>query len=164
MRYAETGFNLEVDLRPGNIERVETDPEPTAAHLRGQGAAAKVRWDRAPAEAGPFFPDDLPILSSRSDECGFCPASGTSRDFFKGPDSGLPLKCDMCETDPPLPGPMCVQACESGVLAYVEGKEDVTEEQAQKRQGEMETGLTAFIDGHGLANVLDAPARMSRKG
>src|SRR3990172_6920038 len=28
MRYAETGYNLEVDLTRGNIERVATDPQP----------------------------------------------------------------------------------------------------------------------------------------
>ena len=27
MRYAETGYNLEIDLARGNIERVETDPK-----------------------------------------------------------------------------------------------------------------------------------------
>ena len=26
MRYAETGFNLEIDLSRGSIEKVETDP------------------------------------------------------------------------------------------------------------------------------------------
>jgi hypothetical protein len=26
MRYAETGYNLEIDLSRGNIEKVETDP------------------------------------------------------------------------------------------------------------------------------------------
>ena len=26
MSYAETGYNLEIDLSRGNIERVETDP------------------------------------------------------------------------------------------------------------------------------------------
>jgi len=29
MRYGETGFNLEIDLTKGNIERVETDPRLT---------------------------------------------------------------------------------------------------------------------------------------
>ena len=29
MRYAETGYNLEIDLATGNIERVETDPKMT---------------------------------------------------------------------------------------------------------------------------------------
>jgi aldehyde:ferredoxin oxidoreductase len=40
MRYAETGFNLEIDLSRGTIERVETDPKLTELHLGGQGIAA----------------------------------------------------------------------------------------------------------------------------
>ena len=35
MRYAETGFNLEIDLSRGNIERVATDPEETELYLGG---------------------------------------------------------------------------------------------------------------------------------
>jgi hypothetical protein len=35
MRYGETGFNLEIDLSRGNIERVETDPKLTELHLGG---------------------------------------------------------------------------------------------------------------------------------
>ncbi len=27
MRYAETGFNLEIDLSKGSIDKVETDPK-----------------------------------------------------------------------------------------------------------------------------------------
>ncbi|HWJ03694.1 MAG TPA: (4Fe-4S)-binding protein, partial [Verrucomicrobiae bacterium] len=34
-------------------------------------------------------------------ECDFCRASCPSRDVFKEPDSGLPLKCDMCEENDP---------------------------------------------------------------
>ena len=41
MRYAETGFNLEIDLSRGSIERVETDPRLTALHLGGQGTAGE---------------------------------------------------------------------------------------------------------------------------
>ena len=33
MRYAETGFNLEIDLSRGSIERVETDPKLTELYL-----------------------------------------------------------------------------------------------------------------------------------
>jgi hypothetical protein len=40
MRYAEIGFNLEIDLSRGSIERVETDPRLTELHLGGQGIAA----------------------------------------------------------------------------------------------------------------------------
>ena len=32
-------------------------------------------------------------------ECDSCRASCPARDLFKEPDSGLPLKCDMCEEE-----------------------------------------------------------------
>ncbi len=50
------------------------------------------------------------------DECGFYSASYPSSELFKEPDSGLPLKCDMCEGEPQ--GPMCVQWCLPDVLTY----------------------------------------------
>ena len=53
MRYAETGFNLEVDLTRGSIERVQTDPRWTELHLGGLGTNAKILWDRVPADAEP---------------------------------------------------------------------------------------------------------------
>ncbi len=64
MRYAETGFNLEVDLSRGNIERVATDPKLTELHLGGQGTAGKIIWDRVPPEIEPFSPDNLLIFSA----------------------------------------------------------------------------------------------------
>jgi aldehyde:ferredoxin oxidoreductase len=64
MRYAETGFNLEIDLSRGNLERVETDPRLTELHLGGQGTTAKIQWDRVPPEVEPFSPDNLLIFSS----------------------------------------------------------------------------------------------------
>jgi len=64
MRYAETGFNLEVDLSRGNIERVETDPRLTELHLGGQGTAGKILWDRVPPEVEPFSPENLLIFST----------------------------------------------------------------------------------------------------
>jgi len=64
MRFAETGFNLEVDLSRGNIERVETDPRLTALHLGGLGTNAKLLWDRVPPEVGPFSPENLLIFSA----------------------------------------------------------------------------------------------------
>ncbi|MCZ7664908.1 MAG: aldehyde dehydrogenase [Thermoleophilia bacterium] len=64
MRYAETGFNLEIDLSRGSIERVETDPRLTPLHLGGQGTAAKILWDRVPPELDPFSPDNLLIFST----------------------------------------------------------------------------------------------------
>jgi benzoyl-CoA reductase subunit BamB len=64
MRFAETGFNLEIDLSRGNIERVETDPRWTELHLGGLGTNAKILWDRVPPEVGPFSPDNLLIFSA----------------------------------------------------------------------------------------------------
>lgn len=64
MRYAETGFNLEVDLTKGNIERVETDPKLTELYLGGQGTAAKLFWDRVPPEVKPFDPENLLVFSA----------------------------------------------------------------------------------------------------
>ncbi len=64
MRYAETGFNLEIDLSRGSIERVATDPRLTELHLGGLGTNAKLLWDRVPPETEPFSPDNLLIFST----------------------------------------------------------------------------------------------------
>ena len=64
MRYAETGYNLEIDLSRGSIEREETDPRLTELHPGGQGTAAKILWDRVPPEVEPFSPDNLLIFST----------------------------------------------------------------------------------------------------
>jgi benzoyl-CoA reductase subunit BamB len=64
MRYAETGFNLEIDLSRGNIERVETDPRETQLYLGGLGTNARLLWDRVPPEAEPFSPDNLLIFAA----------------------------------------------------------------------------------------------------
>ncbi len=77
MRYAETGFNLEVDLSRGNIERVETDPELTKLYLGGLGTSTKILWDRVPPEVDPFSPDNLLIFAAGL-LCG-TPAIGANR-------------------------------------------------------------------------------------
>ena len=64
MRYGATGVNLEIDLSRGNIEKVETDPEITELFLGGQGAAAKILFERVPPETDPFSPDNLLIFSA----------------------------------------------------------------------------------------------------
>ena len=64
MRYAETGFNLEIDLSRGSIERVETDPKLTELYLGGLGTSTKILWDRVPPETEPFSPDNLLIFST----------------------------------------------------------------------------------------------------
>jgi benzoyl-CoA reductase subunit BamB len=77
MRYGETGFNLEIDLTRGNIERVETDPKLTELHLGGLGTNTKILWDRVPPETEPFSPDNLLIFSTGL-LCG-TPAPGANR-------------------------------------------------------------------------------------
>jgi len=77
MRYAETGFNLEVDLTRGSIERVATDPRETELYLGGLGTNAKILWDRVPPEVEAFFPDNLLIFSAGL-LCG-TPATGCNR-------------------------------------------------------------------------------------
>jgi benzoyl-CoA reductase subunit BamB len=77
MRYAETGFNLEIDLTRGNIERVATDPRLAESYLGGLGTNAKLLWDRVPPEADSFSPDNLLIFSSGL-LCG-TPAPGANR-------------------------------------------------------------------------------------
>jgi len=77
MRYAETGFNLEIDLTRGNIERVATDPRETELYLGGLGTNAKILWDRVPPEVGPFSPDNLLIFATGL-LCG-TPATGCNR-------------------------------------------------------------------------------------
>jgi benzoyl-CoA reductase subunit BamB len=77
MRYAETGFNLEIDLSRGNIERVATDPKDTELYLGGLGTSAKIMWERVPPETEPFSPDNLLIFSAGL-LCG-TPATGCNR-------------------------------------------------------------------------------------
>src|SRR5512139_489268 len=77
MRYSETGYNLEIDLSRGNIERVETDQRLTELHLGGLGTNAKILWDRVPPETEPFSPDNLLIFGSGL--LGGTPAPGANR-------------------------------------------------------------------------------------
>lgn len=64
MKYAETGFALEVDLTRGNIEKVATDPKLTALHLGGEGVAAAILWERVTPEVAPQSPANLLIFSA----------------------------------------------------------------------------------------------------
>ena len=105
--------------------------------------------------------DKYVIDGKEYDECDFCRASCPSRKLFKEPDSGLPLKCDMCEEEPPLQEPMCVQWCLSDALTYEEREEEVEEE--EKRE-EMEIGLESLANKYGLQKIMDTVAPMSKKG
>ena len=77
MRYAETGYNLEIDLATGNIEKVETDPKLMELHLGGLGADVKIMWDRVPPETKAFDPEN-PLIFSAGLLCG-TPAFSANR-------------------------------------------------------------------------------------
>jgi len=120
-----------------------------------------------PVYAGDYTPaecagrDKYTIGGKEYDECAFCRASCPSREEFKEPDSGLPLKCDMCEDDPPQEKPLCVQWCLNDALTYEEREEEVEEE---VKLEDIEIGLESMVDKYGLQKVIDAIARMSKKG
>ncbi len=117
-----------------------------------------------PVFAGEYAPAecmgrDVYVIDGKEyDECSFCRASCPSRDIFKEPDSGLPLKCDMCENDPPLEKPMCVQKCLNEVLIYEEREEEVEEGIEME---DVELGLESMIDKYGLQKVMDTFSRLS---
>jgi aldehyde:ferredoxin oxidoreductase len=89
MRYAETGYNLEIDLARGSIERVETDPKLTELFLGGLGTSVKMHWDRVPPEVEAFDPENLLIFSAGL-LCG-TPALSCNRSVvtFISPQTGL---------------------------------------------------------------------------
>ena len=89
MRYAETGFNLEVDLTRGNIEKVATDPKETELYLGGLGTNTKIMWDRVPPEVEAFSPENLLIFGAGL-LCG-TPATGCNRTIVStiSPQTGL---------------------------------------------------------------------------
>jgi benzoyl-CoA reductase subunit BamC len=66
----------------------------------------------------------------------------------------------MCESDPPLEEPNCVQWCLADALTYEEREEEVEEEEELE---EMEIGLESMVDKFGLEKVVEAVVRMSGK-
>jgi benzoyl-CoA reductase subunit BamC len=104
---------------------------------------------------------DIYVIDGREySECDFCRSSCPSREVFKEPDSGLPLKCDMCEDDPPQEKPLCVQWCINNALIYEEREEWVEE---QVKLDDMEVGLESIVNKYGMQKVIDAVARMAKK-
>ena len=103
--------------------------------------------------------DKYTIDGKEYDECTFCRASCPSREEFKEPDSGLPLKCDMCEGEDE---PLCVQWCITDALTCEVREEAVAEDEAEEQE-ELEIGLEVLADKYGVEKILDAVARMSKK-
>ena len=102
--------------------------------------------------------DQYVIDGKEYEECAFCRASCPSREYFKEPDSDLPLKCDMCESDPEADEPWCVQWCLADALIYEERE---LEEPPVELAEDLDVGLEAIAKKHGWPKVLDAVRRMT---
>jgi len=98
------------------------------------------------------------IKGKEYSECSFCGTICPSREMFMDPDSGLPLKCDLCEDEKE---PLCVQACPQGCLTFVE--EEVAEPAEAVKPDEMEIGLKSLVNKYGLRKMAETLARMSQK-
>jgi len=133
------------------------------AKSRIQVVSHRLRNIWLPVFAGEYTPaecmgrDQYVIDGKEYDECGFCRAACPSRDMFKEPDSGLPLKCDMCEGEEK---PKCVEWCLNEVLKYEEREEEVDE---QEEQQDLDIAFGSLVDKYGVQKVMDTVARISQK-
>jgi benzoyl-CoA reductase subunit BamC len=101
--------------------------------------------------------DKYIIDGKEYDECAFCRAACPSREEFKEPDSGLPLKCDMCEGETE---PLCVKWCLVDALT-LEQREEVVELQDEVRE-EVEIGLESLVNRYGIDKVADLVAQLAK--
>jgi benzoyl-CoA reductase subunit BamC len=137
------------------------------ARARIRIVANELTDEYVPIRAGDYTPAECngrhiyTINGKEYSECSFCGASCPSRDYFIEPDSGLPLKCDMCESVPPLPEPMCVKVCEADALTYLE-REVERDEKPQEQRGQIEIGLESLVNQYGMEAVIDRLNRMSK--
>ena len=104
--------------------------------------------------------DKYLIDGKEYDECSFCRASCPSRDEFKEPDSGLPLKCDMCEGEEE---PLCVKWCMHDALILEEREEAVDNLAQALEQEDLTIGLESLADKFGMDKIMDAVVRMNEK-
>jgi benzoyl-CoA reductase subunit BamC len=135
---------------------------PARARIQVLSYRLKDIW--LPVFAGEYTPSECMgretyvIDGKEYEECSFCRASCPARDRFVEPDSGLPLRCDMCEGEEK---PLCVKVCLNNVLTYEEREEEVEEEENMDL---VEIGLQSLLDKHGFDKLVDTLARMSEKG
>ena len=101
--------------------------------------------------------DKYIIDGKEYDECGFCRASCPSRDLFREPDSGLPLKCDLCDGEDE---PLCVKWCLVGALSVSEREVEIPE--VEGKQDELEIGLESLVSRFGMGKLVDTVAQLSK--
>ena len=137
------------------------------ARARIRVVVDEINDEYVPIRAGDYTPSECngrhiyKIGGKEYSECSFCGASCPSRDYFREPDSGLPLKCDMCESIPPLEKPWCVQACLPGALTYVE-REETREPRPQEKRAELEGGLESLMNKFGQDALIEALSKMTK--
>lgn len=142
--------------------------EPKYSEVNPAKARIKIIRDQLrdiwlPVLAGEYTPaecmgrDKYIIDGKEYEECSFCRATCPSRERFFDPDSALPLKCDMCEGEDK---PKCVEWCLNDVLIYEEREEEVDEVETID---DMEIGLQALVDKHGLQTLVETITRMTQK-
>ena len=137
------------------------------ARSRIRVVADEINDEYVPVYAGNFTRSECDgrhayqLNGKQYSECSFCRASCPSRDYFVEPDSGLPLKCDMCEDDPPLSEPLCVTVCQPGCLTYTV-RELQTKGNGLEEQEAMERGLEALVKQYGIEMVIDNVKRLSK--
>ena len=105
--------------------------------------------------------DKYIIDGKEYDECDFCRASCPSRDLFKEPDSGLPLKCDMCEDDAGA-GEAQVRGVVPGRRPDLRGARRGSRGRRAEARRTSRSASKSLIDKYGLQQVLDTVARMAK--
>jgi len=101
--------------------------------------------------------DKYIIDGKEYDECAFCRAACPSRDLFKEPDSGLPLKCDMCEGEDE---PLCVKWCLVDALTIEE--REVPVDEFEEARDAVEAGLESLVNRFGIDKVADIIGQISK--
>ena len=135
---------------------------PARARVRVLTHRLKDIW--LPVFAGEYTPTECAgrevytIDGKEYSECAFCRSACPSRDLFKEPDTGLPLRCDLCEGEDE---PWCVKWCLTDVLVYEEREEWVEEDKEEVKQEQLDIGLESLADKYGLDQLKDAVARLT---
>ena len=107
--------------------------EPQNSIVNPKRSRVRVFWDEGkdvyvPILAGQYTDAEcngrniIVVAGKEYGECSFCRSSCPSRELFKEPDSGIPLKCDMCGEKLPEE-PQCVKWCLPEALTYFEKEE-----------------------------------------
>ena len=137
------------------------------ARSRIRVVADEINDEYVPVRAGNFTRAECDgrhfyrIDGKHYSECSFCRASCPSRDFFIEPDSGLPLKCDMCEDEPALAQPLCVTVCLSKCLTYEERLLETEVDETGEREA-MERGLQSLVSQYGIEAVIGNVKRLGK--